>query len=447
MTSFDENGKYIKTNWKNGDRITADKLNKIEESIEAVNDNDISRHVETDTRLDALETKVETDLEGVNSQLEYNTNKLYGYNNVLNFKCDDGEYVKGDGKHDDTTGIQKALDNFIQNSNEVYIPSGNYKITKPLTLKRDNIIIRGSSKSTLQKHFNGNLLEPHTQLISRITLENLIIDGMNNEGHGFYSEREPGSSSTGYTSLVLNNVSMINNVGDGLHLKDSYCVNITDGDYNYNGENGIYLAGCHGTTLTHVNLFGNKVGLFITGGSFSVSVLSCIIQNCKSEGLKIGPSYGVTIINPYMENNGIQNRTASISCILDDGDRPTSVSIINPYISGNKTITPCAINLASSRYVEIHNPRLSLFVNEGINVGDDSWVTSIYGINSGIDCPKYITDKGSRTAQYGLVGVGLSSHRPSSKYLIPGTSFYDKSLSKPIWFDGTTWRDSQGASV
>ena len=57
MASFDENGKYIKTNWKAGDKITATKLNKIEESIEAVNGNDISRHVETVARLDALEAK------------------------------------------------------------------------------------------------------------------------------------------------------------------------------------------------------------------------------------------------------------------------------------------------------------------------------------------------------------------------------------------------------
>ena len=59
MASFDENGKYIKTNWKTGDKITATKLNKIEESIEAVNDNDISRHVEADARLDTLEAKDE----------------------------------------------------------------------------------------------------------------------------------------------------------------------------------------------------------------------------------------------------------------------------------------------------------------------------------------------------------------------------------------------------
>lgn len=57
MASFDENGKYIKTNWKAGDKITATKLNKIEESIEAVNDNDISRYDEMRDKFIILEDK------------------------------------------------------------------------------------------------------------------------------------------------------------------------------------------------------------------------------------------------------------------------------------------------------------------------------------------------------------------------------------------------------
>lgn len=52
---FNEDGTYNKTEWKPGDRITASKLNKIEESLEAINNNDISRHVEVDARLDILE--------------------------------------------------------------------------------------------------------------------------------------------------------------------------------------------------------------------------------------------------------------------------------------------------------------------------------------------------------------------------------------------------------
>ena len=56
---FNEDGTYNKTEWKAGDKITAVKLNKIELSLEAINNNDINRHVEADTRLDALEESME----------------------------------------------------------------------------------------------------------------------------------------------------------------------------------------------------------------------------------------------------------------------------------------------------------------------------------------------------------------------------------------------------
>ena len=55
---FNEDGTYNKTEWKAGDKITAVKLNKIESSLEAINNNDISRHVEADSRLDILEERM-----------------------------------------------------------------------------------------------------------------------------------------------------------------------------------------------------------------------------------------------------------------------------------------------------------------------------------------------------------------------------------------------------
>ena len=55
---FNEDGTYNKTEWKAGDRITAAKLNKIELSLEAINNNDIDRHVEADSRLDILEERM-----------------------------------------------------------------------------------------------------------------------------------------------------------------------------------------------------------------------------------------------------------------------------------------------------------------------------------------------------------------------------------------------------
>lgn len=51
--------------------------------------------------------------------------KLENFFNVREFLCDDGEYVKGDGTHDDTTGIQNALDNA---TGALFFPRGIYKI-------------------------------------------------------------------------------------------------------------------------------------------------------------------------------------------------------------------------------------------------------------------------------------------------------------------------------
>ena len=55
---FNEDGTYNKTEWKAGDKITAVKLNKIESSLEAINNNDIDRHMEADNRLDILEERI-----------------------------------------------------------------------------------------------------------------------------------------------------------------------------------------------------------------------------------------------------------------------------------------------------------------------------------------------------------------------------------------------------
>lgn len=67
---FNEDGTYNKTDWKAGDKITATKLNKIEDAIEAVNDHDISRHEEADARLDALEAGVVANKQEIDAKVD-----------------------------------------------------------------------------------------------------------------------------------------------------------------------------------------------------------------------------------------------------------------------------------------------------------------------------------------------------------------------------------------
>ena len=153
MTSFDENGKYIKTNWKNGDRITADKLNKIEESIEAVNDNDISRHVETDTRLDALEAKADIE-------------------NIIYFNSVNELNVASNGV-DITEPLQTLINNLpATKSNVIVIPSGTYKINGL------NLI----SNLTLEISDNANIITDNNSTFILKNLRNVTIKGGNFNG-------------------------------------------------------------------------------------------------------------------------------------------------------------------------------------------------------------------------------------------------------------------------
>jgi hypothetical protein len=78
--------------------------------------------------------------------------------NVKEFVNDDGVSVRGDGVHDDTTGIQKAIDLFLANrdnpsapqSGAVYLPTGVYRITASLKLPSGVVLLGDGSGSVIR---------------------------------------------------------------------------------------------------------------------------------------------------------------------------------------------------------------------------------------------------------------------------------------------------------
>lgn len=120
--SFDSNGNYNKTNWKNGDIITADKLNKIEESLEIINNNDTSRHEETDARLNALEDSRIADKQEINTINTNIDNMNTNINNSLNTKVDKIN-GKGLSTNDYTTNEKNKLSGIENNANNYVHPA------------------------------------------------------------------------------------------------------------------------------------------------------------------------------------------------------------------------------------------------------------------------------------------------------------------------------------
>ena len=103
--------------------------------------------------------------------------------NVKSFVCNDGEYVKGDGAHDDTTGIQAALDSFYNPSDytgvqgTLVFPGGTYKISSELVMQRE-VNILGQNGARLR----ADSL-PSTQSMLKIAIpgtdtRNVKIEGL-----------------------------------------------------------------------------------------------------------------------------------------------------------------------------------------------------------------------------------------------------------------------------
>lgn len=123
--------------------------------------------------------KSEKDIVKLNEQLDKITTSTMV--NVKMFKCDDGEYVKGDGVHDDTTGMQKA-----HNTGKlVEYPKGIYKFSK-LNFKQGGIVGHGKSETVLSTFDTSNndiiTINPTltNDILDTVLFKNFYLKGVNN---------------------------------------------------------------------------------------------------------------------------------------------------------------------------------------------------------------------------------------------------------------------------
>lgn len=88
------------------------------------------------------------------------------------------------------------------------------------------------------------------------------------------------------------------------------------------------------------------------------------------------------------------------------------------------------------------NSRLVIFADGRMEWGDGVAARDVFmyrSIANGL--PVLKTDHAFKT------GLSLTAGRPSPTTSGPGAQWYDSTLSKPIWSDGTVWRDAAGTAV
>jgi len=254
---------------------------------------------------------------------------------VKSFSCDDGQYVQGDGIHDDTTGIQAAI-NYVGNlgGGKIYFPKGDYLVNNTgspycLTVQYNNIEFCGLGN--VSKIFS-NRTDAFTLIYfykNAATVENCSIHDLCFEG--VYSSN---SNNSGIACFNVKGIKICNNyvknfkfIGIALMNSASLCTiegNIVTNCYytsininGYSGLNTVKNNKCDICNTTMIQVTGHCV---VDANSLS---------NCVGSGIHIGEGnwYGEVTV----ANNMVRNCNVGIHNIYHGGAIITGNTVINCY--------------------------------------------------------------------------------------------------------------------
>ena len=310
---------YNKTNWIGGKTVgTADVMNNLEEGVYQAHEQ----------------------LENVNSQLEYNENKI----NELGFNIKTHELI-GCGQHNSISqvfpnvtddDVKKLNSNATLNhsadwyviqkavceNDSIFIPSGNYIIDMPVICYKESSIV-GSKRKTIKGVFDGTIINVVGNINGIECNTVTILDGLR-----FESNRK---------------------TKNGLFASNK--VTVKDCGFNGFGEYGIKfddnLHNVH-TVIERTTCYGNWLGgLYcmtnVTHQKTSLRINKCYFSgngNCgdgeisinEGRGLKLGACLGVSVTDTVVEYNhgaGIEICNNGIYGVFN-------VNVIGCYFEGNR---------------------------------------------------------------------------------------------------------------
>ena len=243
------------------------------------------------------------------------------YINVKDFTCDDGEKVKGDGKHNDTTGIQKAMD-YVSSlkCGTLLFPNGVYLIDK-LELKPYVSIKGHGMNSTVIKantsNNNGLFILKSTPL-QMVQYEDFsIIGNKTNNQHGVLIESYSNGVTGGLWLSTFRRLKI-----EGFKYNQFYITYNFDNNFNCANQSLIFEQ-CHfsanntkdskalevkGTSgqLMFINSHFNGAGSSVTDS------ISVALSKPTSDNFSLGTNFiGCTFTNAHY--GVIATRSASIS--------------------------------------------------------------------------------------------------------------------------------------
>ncbi|MBE6551526.1 MAG: hypothetical protein E7665_05250 [Ruminococcaceae bacterium] len=235
--------------------------------------------------------------------------------------------AKGNGTDDDTSSIQEAV-NALSTGGVLYIPSGTYKITAPISFEKGDIIIEGNGASTILVH---SFAPSDSESADKASLFS-FADGISN--------------------VQIRDLSM------------TYAA----GSEKKGSTNGIYFGKCENVFVEDVDIrqFSNSGILFSeTAKDFSthISVKNCILSDNYAAGINIGHVDGIAVTGCDLYKNGTGKDTVGYGVYVSENASPKNIRVFGNRIYENSA---AGIYITSGEDIDILNNNVVLNKQYGI---------------------------------------------------------------------------------
>jgi len=332
--------------------------------------------------------------------------------NVKDFLCIDGLPVAGDGVHDDTTGIQAAIDT----NSQVYFPKGKYRITSSLLIdpqRNRNIALIGMTTPSRY---------PYTQQPGGPTWDGL------QESIIFYDG--PIVSNTAVITISSELVGVEPPSTFAATIWSTQILNLTI-DANSKAEYGIFTARAQNLILEKLNVRGGTIAGVSINGTYSGSIRSLRCYLNPGRGFELGAAdqrYGWT-------TNDKVNAFYIYDIHADANGSDSTFRQTDPILRKNN----CGVYFGPNRSVHIYGIVSENNFGANIVFEPSDRGNTINGIYTELGCKYAPTGAGSdaitlgyATQQLGIIFVGSSSGGSLGNQVSDGILASDY-----IWLTGT----------
>lgn len=370
-----------------------------------------------------------------------------------------------------------ALTSFVDINGQT-IPSTNYVKTQvnnnvvicnaSFPLAFSVLSLMGNDIECLGNKVNGGGTQIVVHEGTTDVLYNYLISGnylWESKATGIVVNQTSGSSASNRNVIVTNNM-IYQSVADGIVVVGTY-----DGGST--------------TPQTNVTISGNTIYDYLTNNPSPGSTISCIrllktVNAVVSNNNIVGPRWaGISVIqdgrNIDIIGNVIsdhQGRTttapqhgapiflSSSSATAYLGNVNISTNVIRNYCS---TVSPASnsvrtggivVNEADSQDISIRGNRIMTGNAAGISlfacVNVVAMANEVTGFGVGTTALNTISGIGSGCElAYAVTGptYAITANRPTLQSTQAGYSMWDSTLAKPIWWNGSVWKDANNATV